>query len=219
MTTQYTSGRTSSGSILTILLSLVLGAAAVVVFLRHATGGIPARLSTLITGRASAADLSALTITGRLQQFNRLPTVLYAGDAVVESPNAAPALPNTAAPASDKPLLIAHGEITAGVDLSHLRPEDLRIDPRTRSIHVHLPASELFSTSLVPDQTRAISRLTALPAPSADTNLTPDERTHALAQLQQTALQSGLLDLARKNARETVTTFLLSLGFAEVDVL
>ncbi len=217
MTTQYTSGRTSSGSTLTILLSLVLGAAAVVVFLRHATGGIPARLSTLITGRASAADLSVPTIAGRLQQFNRLTTVLYASDAVLETPNAVPALLDTAAP--DRPLLIAHGEITAGVDLAHLRPEDLRIDPRTRSIHVHLPASELFSTSLLPDQTRAISRLTALPVPSADTNLTPEQRTRAHAQLQQTALQSGLLDLARKNARETVTTFLLSLGFTEVDVL
>ncbi len=218
MTTRYTSGRTSSGSFFTILLSLVLGAAAVVVFLRHATGGIPARLSTLITGRASAADLSVPTITGRLQQLNQFQTVLYAGDVVLEPPaTASPALPDTVA--TDKPLLIAHGEIAAGVDLAHLRPEDLRIDPGTRSIHVHLPASELFSASFDPHETRALSRLTGLPVPAADTTLTPEARTRAQAQLQQAALQSGLLDLARNNARLTITILLRSLGFTEVDVL
>ena len=218
MTTQYTSGRTSSGSFFTILLSLVLGAAAVVVFLRHASGGIPARLSTLITGRASAADLSVPTITARLQQLNRLQTVLYTGDVILQTSSSSPALPDTVS--SEQPLLVAHGEITAGVDLAHLRPEDLRIDPATRAIHVHLPASELFSTTLDPQQTRAYSRLTGLPAaPAADTTLTPEAHTRAQSQLQQAALQSGLLDLARKNARQTVTTFLLSLGFTEVDVL
>ncbi|HEY6375465.1 MAG TPA: hypothetical protein VIX90_08060, partial [Edaphobacter sp.] len=58
MTTQYTSGRGSSGTFLAFLLALVLGAAAMVVFIRQATTGILARVADRITGRTTTFDTS-----------------------------------------------------------------------------------------------------------------------------------------------------------------
>ena len=85
MTTQYDSSRSrSSGTFLVVILSLVLGAVALAVFLRHATSGILARVATAITGRATTYDTSVPAVVQRIQRLNRLETVVYSIDTVVE---------------------------------------------------------------------------------------------------------------------------------------
>jgi hypothetical protein len=110
-----------------------------------------------------------------------------------------------------------HGESIAGIDLSQLKPEDVHIDGGTRNIHVTLPPSQVFVTTLDNQHTRVYARSTGLLVP-ADQNLESDTRAKAEQQLQQSALSDGILDAARKNARATVTTLLYSLGFQQVDV-
>src|SRR5258705_7864996 len=56
ITTQYASGRGSSGTLLSFLLALLLGAAALPVFIPHATTGGLARIADRITGLAAAYD-------------------------------------------------------------------------------------------------------------------------------------------------------------------
>jgi hypothetical protein len=108
-----------------------------------------------------------------------------------------------------------HGQSIAGIDLSQLKPEDVRIDGQ--SIHITLPASQLFTTALDNQHTRVYLRSTGVLVP-ADPNLETDTRAKAEQQIQQTALADGILDTARKNARSTITTLLYSLGFHQVDV-
>lgn len=213
MTTQYTSGRSSSGPLVAILLAVALGAAAVIVFLRHATVGIPARLATFITGRTSTFDTSVPAVVQKIQRLQRLETVVYSLDTVVEGSRSSAVLPDLLA--GDRILLVVHGQSVAGIDLSHLRPEDVRIDGRT--IHVSLPPSELFSTALDNQHTRVYARSTGLLVP-ADQNLETDTRARAQAQLQKAALDDGILDAATKNARATVTSVLYGLGFQQVGV-
>jgi hypothetical protein len=218
MTTQYDSDRgRSSGTFLVVILSLVLGAVALAVFLRHATSGILARVATAITGRATAYDTSVPAVVQRIQRLNRLETVVYSIDTVVEGSRSNPVLPDLIA--GDRILLVVHGQSIAGIDLSKLRPEDVQITETngTRSIHVTLPPSELFATSLDNQHTRVYARSTGLLVP-ADQNLESDTRARAEQQLQQSALADGILDTARKNARSTITTLLYSLGFQQVDV-
>lgn len=219
MTTQYVSGRRSSFSLLTYLLALVLGAAALAVFLRNASEGIPARLAGLITGHTVSSD-SVPVVVERIQRLNRLETVVYSLDTVVEGQTPSPVLPDVVPDAlgADKLLLIVHGTAIAGIDLSRLKPEEVRIEPgNPRSIHVNLPASELFSVALDNEHSRVYSRQTGLLVP-ADPNLESVTRVKAQKQLQAAALSDGILDAARKNARASVSTLLLSLGFQQVDV-
>ena len=213
MTTQYTSGRSSSGTLLAVLLSLLLGAAALAVFLRHATTGVLARVATAITGRTTTFDTSVPAVVQRIQRLNRLETVVYSIDTVVEGAKSSPVLPDLLA--GDRILLVVHGQSIAGIDLSQLKPEDVRIDGQ--SIHITLPASQLFTTALDNQHTRVYLRSTGVLVP-ADPNLETDTRAKAEQQIQQTALADGILDTARKNARSTITTLLYSLGFHEVVV-
>jgi len=215
MTTQYHSGPNYGGRLLAFLLALLLGAAGFAIFLRHATSGALGRIATLITGRATTFDTSVPAVVERIQRLNRLETVVYSLDTVVEGDRSSPVLPDILA--GDRILLVVHGQSIAGIDLAQLKPEDVRIDPATHAIHVTLPASQLFVTTLDNQHTRVFARSTGLLVP-VDQSLESDTRVKAQQQLQQAALDDGILDAARKNARATVTTLLYSLGFQRVDV-
>jgi Protein of unknown function (DUF4230) len=217
MTTQYSSGRSSSGTLFVVLLSLILGALALAVFIRHATTGVLARIATAITGRTTTYDTSVPAVVQRIQRLSRLETVVYSIDTVVEGSKSSPVLPDLLA--GDRLLLVVHGQSIAGIDLAQLKPEDVRIESKdgAQSIHVTLPASQLFVTTLDNQHTRVYARSTGLLVP-VDQNLESDTRAKAEQQLQQAALADGILDTARKNARATVTTLLYSLGFHQVDV-
>jgi Protein of unknown function (DUF4230) len=215
MTTQYSSGRGSSGTLLAFLLALLLGAAAVVVFIRQATVGIPARLASFITGRTTTFDTSVPAVVQKIQRLNRLETVVYSIDTVVEGSKSSAVLPDLLA--GDRILLVVHGQSIAGIDLAKLKPEDVRITDNGQTIHVTLPASQVFLTSIDNQHTRVYVRSTGVLVP-ADPNLETDTRAKAEQQLQASALSDGILDAASKNARATVTTLLYSLGFKQVDV-
>lgn len=217
MTTQSTFGRRFAALLIVLVLALVAGAASIVYFIRHATAGLPARVATYLTGRTTTFDTSVPAVVQKIQRLNRLETVVYSLDTVVEGAHSSPVLPDLIA--GDRILLVVHGQSIAGIDLSKLKPEDVRITDNNgvRSIHVTLPASELFLTTIDNRHTRVYARSTGLFVP-ADPNLETETREKAQDQLQKTALSDGILDTARKNARATVTTLLYGLGFQKVDV-
>lgn len=217
MTTQYNSGRRSSGGFFAFLFALVLGAVALALFIRHASSGSMARIVSLIEGRRTTFDTSVPTVVEKIQKLSRLETVVYSLDTVVEGDKTSAILPDVLA--GDKLLLVVHGQSIAGIDLSQLKPEDVKIDGPSGSetIHVTLPASQLFVTTLDNQHTRVYARTTGLLVP-VDQNLETDTRAKAQLQLQQTALSDGILDAARRNARSTVAALLYSLGFQHVSV-
>jgi hypothetical protein len=215
MTTQYRSGQTSF-SLAGFLFAIFLGAALVIVFVHQAKTGLTGRLVTLLTGRTATFDESVPVVVDRIQSLNRLESVVYSLDTVVENKESNPILPD--ALAGDKILLVVHGQSIAGVDLSKLKPEDVHIDgANNRSIHITLPPSEIFVTTLDNAKTRVYARSTGLLVPE-DENLESDARAKAQQQLQAAALADGILDAARKNARASISLLLTSLGFEHVDV-
>ncbi len=219
MTTQYQTGRSSGvgGSFLAFLIALVLGAIIVIVFLHNATAGLSGRLASLITGRTTTFDTSVPAVVEKIQRLSRLETVVYSLDTVVEGSKSSTVLPDLIA--GDRILLVVHGQSIGGIDLAKLKPEDIRIDDTNgaRSIHVTLPASQLFVTTIDNQHTRVYARSTGILVP-ADQNLESDTRARAQQQLEKAALADGILDAARKNARATITTLLYGLGFQKVDV-
>ena len=219
MTTQYDfhgRRRSSLGSLLGVLLALLLGAFALGMFLHKAQGGLAGELANLITGR-SQSFLSAPDVVEKIAKLNRLETVVYSLDTVVEGGESSPLLPD--ALAGDKLLMIVHGQTVAGIDFSKLKPENVQITEGRagRSIRLTLPSSEVFLTSLDNTKTRVYSRSTGLLV-SADPNLETATRAKAQGNLQQAALTDGVLDAASKNARETVRAMLEGLGFSKVDL-
>lgn len=219
MTTQYqyeTRARSRTGALLGVLLAVALGAAALGFFVHSARAGLAGRLASLITGRP-LVTVSAPDVVEKIQRLNRLETVVYSLDTVIESHESNPVLPD--ALARDKLLMIVHGQTVAGIDFSRLKPESVQIsDGRDgRSIRLALPPSEVFLTTIDNAKTRVYARDTGLFV-SADPNLESVTRARAQGELQQAALSDGILDAASRNARETVRAMLEGLGFAHVQL-
>ena len=156
-------------------------------------------------------------VVERVQKLNRLETAVYTLDTVVESDETSPVLPD--ALAGDHLLMIVQGQTIAGIDMSQLKPENVTITEHggERDIKVILPPSQVFLTTLDNGHTRVYTRETGLFV-KADPNLESQTRTKAQGQLQQAALSDGILDVASKNARTTVTAMLQGLGFLHVEV-
>lgn len=215
MTTQYYSGPNYSGRFLGFVLALFLGAAGLAMFVRHATAGQLGRVAKLVSGRSAPFTTSVPAVVEEIQRLGRLQTVAYSLDTAVEG-NQLASLVNPLVDA--RPLLVVHGESIAGVDMGQLKREDVRIDDGGHGIHVILPASQVFATTLDSQHSRVVVRGTGLMVPN-DQNLDENIRTEAQGQLEQAALKDGMLDAARKNARATVMTLLQSQGFDHIDVM
>ena len=196
-----------------LLAGILIGLVAFVVFTHKAKSGVWDRLVAIVTGRGLTIDTSLPTVVNKIQRLQRLETVSYSLDKIVEGERQSPVLPDFLV--GDKLLLVVQGSVVAGIDLSQLKTSDVHIDGR--SIQVHLPASQIFVTSLDNTKTRVYSRTTGLLVPE-DPNLESEVRAKAQEQIQLAALADGILVTASKNARATVTSMLLGLGFENVTV-
>jgi len=195
-----------------VALIFVLGIASTFFFLRSATGAGPlARVAALLLGRNVSFDSSAPALVERIQKLNRLETVTYSIDTVVEGRKDNAVLPDLLF--GDRLLLVAHGQTIAGVDLSKLRAENVRVNGK--SVTVDLPESEIFLTKLDSSKTRVYARTTGMLVPQ-DTTLESETRRLAEEQIQKAAIGDGILDTARANARMSITALLTGLGFDSV---
>ncbi|MHB1938217.1 MAG: DUF4230 domain-containing protein [Acidobacteriaceae bacterium] len=196
-----------------LLLGLLLGIVGFAVFAREAKTGIWDRLAAVATGRSLSIDTSLPTVVNKIQRLQRLETVNYSLDKIVEGDRQSPVLPDFLA--GDKLLLVVHGNVIAGIDLGQVKTADVQI--QGRAIQVHLPPAQIFVAALDNTKTRVYSRATGLLVPE-DPNLESQVRSQAQQQIQQAALADGILATASKNACATVTSMLLGLGFDRVTV-
>ena len=212
----YRSGRGSSGTLFSVIVSLLLGATVLGVFVHRARVGLAGRIASYITGEPMNV-ISDRAVVDRVQRLNRLETAMYTLDTVVESDESSAILPD--ALAGDHLLMIVQGETIAGIDMSQLKAENVVITERgaERDIKVTLPPSQVFLTTIDNQHSRVYTRETGLFV-KADPNLESQTRTKAQGQLQEAALSDGILDVATKNARTTIAAMLQGLGFAHVEV-
>jgi hypothetical protein len=117
--------------------------------------------------------------------------------------------------AGDRILLIVYGDVTAGVDLSRIEADSVRIEDR--SVQLTLPEAEIFSTRIDNERTRVYSRETGLFS-AVDPALETEVRKEAERQIRQAAIDSGVLQAAIVNARRTLEAFLKGLGFERVEI-
>ena len=86
-------------------------------------------VSRLMTGRNTQIDTSSPAVVEKIRQLSRLETVDYSIDKVVEGTRQNPYLPDFLV--GDKLLMVAHGEVIAGVDLGQLKTSDVSVQART----------------------------------------------------------------------------------------
>jgi len=197
------------GTFLGALLAVVLAGALVWLSSGH---GLLHLIGILRGGRA-LINVDQPTVVRQIQQLQRLETVSYTMDKIISGEHANPYLPKFLA--GDRLLLVVHGEVVAGINLAHVQPGDVLV--QGQKVSIHLPAAEVFSTRIDNAKTKVYSRDTGLFS-SPDPNLESEVREEAERQLQQAALQDGILKTAAANARTTISGMLKGFGFHEVDI-
>src|ERR1700677_4749296 len=187
------------GILLGVLLTIgVIGGA---VWLSTGVGLL--HLLGMVRSGQTSINVSQPTVVRQIQQLQRLETVRYTMDKIISGEHDNPYLPQFLA--GDKLLLVVHGEVIGGIDLSKLQTSDGAV--HNRDITVHLPSSEIFSTRLDNEKTKVFSRDTGL-FTSPDPNLESQVRVEAERELQQASLQDGILKTADQNAQTTITSLL-----------
>lgn len=117
----------------------------------------------------------------------------------------------------DRLLLIASGDVVAGVDLSKLRDSDVVVSADGKSIQLKLPPSEIFSKSLNNDRTRVYDRQQGLLAPD-NKDLETQARVSAEAEILNAACESNVMQKAADEAKRSMEQFLRLLDFETVTV-
>lgn len=115
----------------------------------------------------------------------------------------------------DRVILVAHGQVIAGVDLDRLRESDIVIT-EDGGVQVTLPEAEVFVTVLDNDQSYVFDRDTGVIGMNVE--LESEARRAAEEEILSAALEDGILDMAQSNAVSYIRHLLLALRFTDVDV-
>ncbi len=116
----------------------------------------------------------------------------------------------------DKLLLVAHGKVIAGLDLSTMKPENF--SGSGDSIVIKLPAPQILETILDNNSTRVYDRDRGL-LTKGDLNLEATARQLAEGEIRQAACEGGILDEANRSAIQQLTILFKTAGFKEVTII
>jgi len=168
----------------------------------------------LYDGAGRTKPLNTPTVILRVQALSQLVTVKYVLEKVVvlEDPKY---LGGLIPLGQNRLILLAHGEVKAGVDLSQLTQADVTVTGR--KIVLTLPPAVVTDASLVEHQTQVLDYKNGLLVPF-NKALEQTARRQALTEITLAARQGGIESEAAESARKQLGGFLQSLGFAEVEV-
>ncbi len=155
-------------------------------------------------------------VVTQVRELSRLEGVSYHVERVVDLRDKQEALFGLVQ-AEDAILLVASGDVVAGVDLAQLSADDVVVSPDRRDVTVRLPHAEIFSARLDNDRTVVHTRRTDLLAERKE-SLETEARRAAEKTLRSAAEDSGIVQKADESVARTVGSLVRSLGFATVRI-
>lgn len=171
---------------------------------------VPIQVGPLLPQPTPTIYPSPVTVLERVQGLSRLETASYHMEKVITAESGQGPLGFLF---GDKMLLIAYGQVIAGVDLSRIGPESvLTTDDGT--VYLKMPPVEVFLYTLDNQRTYVYDRQTGLVG--MNPTLETAARQEAERLILEAALQTGLLQEAEQNARDVLRVLLLAMGFQHV---
>ncbi|MBP9719341.1 MAG: DUF4230 domain-containing protein, partial [Candidatus Levybacteria bacterium] len=158
-------------------------------------------------------NMSSQTVIKELRSLNRLETASFTIEKIIDAGTSGNAFQQFLY--GDQILLIAHGQIIAGIDLSKMKDNDVQISGQT--IVLKLPAPEILVTTLDNGQTRVYDRRQGLLS-KGDKNLESNARKVAIDTITDAACKGNILQNASDNAKKQLTAFLKALGFTTITI-
>lgn len=202
----------SLGAVIVLLLTTLFHTtiSQIGTFIGHA---IPS-LAGLNASLPITVNRSAMVIE-QVRQLSRIETTSYQMQTIIEAGTEGNAFQNLLF--GDRMLLIAHGTVIAGMDLSTIGPNDVIIDEH-RNITIYAPPPQIFSVSLDSERTRVYDRQQGWLA-SADKDLETRARQQAEVEILREACAAGLMQRATDDGKRVLEQMLRMLEFHTVQVI
>jgi hypothetical protein len=208
-------GKKGGGLGTTLVLAFVIVLVGVGLGLVLSTSSIVERVPVvgpLLFQEEPARTTTSPVVVEGIQDLNQLATVRWRESVIVARESGGTDLEQFLA--GEKVLLVAAGDVEAGVDLESLGRDDVRVSGET--VTIRLPEPEILSVSLDEEATGVYDRDFGPLNVRPDDDLVEQARAAALDRLEQTARDEDILEQAEQNAENGIRAFVTSLGFEEV---
>jgi hypothetical protein len=179
-------------------------------------------IGVLVTGAAwwwmsSGSKLmfkSSSQVITKMQSLQRLETAQFTLETIIDGGTSGNQIQQLLF--GDRILLIAHGQVIAGVDLAGLKESDVELMGTT--LKITLPPTQVLVTALDSEKTRVYDRRQGL-LTKGNVNLESEARKSAEGSLLAAACEGGILTQAATNAQKELEQFFSLAGFTKVTVL
>ncbi|MGD9029031.1 MAG: DUF4230 domain-containing protein [Anaerolineae bacterium] len=151
-----------------------------------------------------------VTIIRQVRSLSRLETAAYTVEKLITAESGQGPF---AFLFGDRLILVAHGQVIAGVDLGKLDESRVTVD-EGGVVEVALPQAEVFVTALDSEKSYVFHRDTGVVG--MEVNLETEARKAAEEEILEAALEDGILGMAETNAESYIRHFIVTLGFKEV---
>ncbi len=173
-------------------------------------------LSRVVTSASSIqVNLSRPAVIQKIRSLARLETASYTIEKIVDAGTNEPTQIQEML-FGDKLLLIAHGQVIAGFDLSQISEKDIKIDGKM--IEVTLPAAQILVATLDNNKTHVYDRDQGILS-RANKDLESVARQRAQDSILQAACQGNILEEATRNVKKQLEAFLSGLEFETVSII
>ncbi len=205
-------GKGGSGLGTILVLAVVIVVLSVLLGMGLARYGSSLPLMGTLFGDGTTRTTAGPVVVEGIQRLDRLATVRWTESVPVtkEEPGRLAEILT-----GERVLLLASGEVEAGVDLAKIGPEDVRVDGER--VTIRLPEPEILSSSLNEEETGVYDRDQGFLNLRPDDDLVQEARREAEAEIVTAARENGILDTAETNAEESIRAFVTTLGFKEVE--
>jgi Protein of unknown function (DUF4230) len=202
-------GTTLVLALVIVVLSVALGVAiSDLTFL----GRIPLVGPFLFEEQPAQTRTGPVVVEG-IQDLNQLATVRWKESVIVTRESGGTDLEQLVS--GEKVLLVATGDVEAGVNLADLGRDDVRVEGE--KVTIRLPEPEILSVSLDEEETGVYDRDFSLLNFRPDDDLVEEARDVAVERIEEAARDEDILDQAEQNAENSVRAFVTTLGFEEVE--
>jgi len=202
--------------LLLILLVLVVGGILLAGSIRRLTQPLEEAERALqeqfmeITNPTPTIIPDPVTIIRQVRGLSRLETASYTLEKVITAESGQSSF---AFLFGDRLILVAHGQVIAGVDLAKMGEGDIIVADEGTAV-VTLPPAEVLVVKLDNQKSYIFDRDTGLIGmnPALET----EARRAAEQEILNAALEGGILEMAQRNAETYVRQLIIALGFREV---
>jgi hypothetical protein len=168
-------------------------------------------IGPLLQERPARTTTSPVVVEG-VRELDQLATVRVTESIIVTRESGGDVLDRLFS--GEKVLLVATGNVEAGVDLSEVGEDDVRVEDET--VTIRLPAPEVLSASLDEEATRVYDRDYSPLNLRPDDDLVEEARAEAEERIEAAARENGILGTAETNAEQSIRALVMALGFEEV---